>query len=126
MQGDPASGSLWAFSMDPLLRALRKRLALSPGSESGVCADDVGLALSEVKALKRVHGVFYAAEVLAGLQLKIPKCCIVPLEAEFSPELRKSIEALLAVHVPSWKSMPVAAMAEYLGVWIGPAANMEM
>ncbi|CAK0836415.1 unnamed protein product [Prorocentrum cordatum] len=40
--------------------------------------------------------------------------------------LKKSIEALLAVHVPSWKSMPVAAMAEYLGVWIGPAANMEM
>eukprot|EP00959_Pyramimonas_sp_CCMP1952_P358980 7516929-Pyramimonas_sp.AAC.1 len=68
----------------------------------------------------------YAAEVLAGLQLKIPKCCIVPLEAEFSPGLKKSIEALLALHVPSWKSMPVAAMAEYLGVWIGPAANMEM
>eukprot|EP00959_Pyramimonas_sp_CCMP1952_P355245 7441135-Pyramimonas_sp.AAC.1 len=34
MQGDLASGSLWAFSMDPLLRALRKRLALSPGSEA--------------------------------------------------------------------------------------------
>eukprot|EP00959_Pyramimonas_sp_CCMP1952_P463180 9484466-Pyramimonas_sp.AAC.1 len=81
--------------MDPLLRALRQCLDLSPGSESGVCADDVGLASSEAKALERVRGVFYAAEVLAGLQLNIPKCCIVPLEAEFSPFLQKQIEALL-------------------------------
>ena len=57
-QGDPASGSMWALAMDPLLRDLRKRLRKHPGSESGVCADDVGLVLSEIKALPKVHGVF--------------------------------------------------------------------
>eukprot|EP00959_Pyramimonas_sp_CCMP1952_P370417 7757650-Pyramimonas_sp.AAC.1 len=59
--------------MDPLLRALRKRLALSPGSEAGVCADDVGLALSEVKALRRVHGVFLCCRSPSGASIKDTK-----------------------------------------------------
>ncbi|CAK0858577.1 unnamed protein product [Prorocentrum cordatum] len=46
--------------------------------------------------------------------------------AEFSPFLQKQIEALLEMHAPSWKHIPVLPMAEYLGAWIGPAANNEM
>eukprot|EP00959_Pyramimonas_sp_CCMP1952_P380947 7981728-Pyramimonas_sp.AAC.1 len=42
MQGDPASGTLWALAMDPFLRDMRSRLRKHPGCEIGVCADDIG------------------------------------------------------------------------------------
>eukprot|EP00959_Pyramimonas_sp_CCMP1952_P185171 3872045-Pyramimonas_sp.AAC.1 len=126
MQGGPSSGSLWALAMDPLSRDMRSRLRKHPGSEVGVCADDVEVAVRELAALSRLSGTFYAARLLAGLWLKIPKCQIIHVSAPLSSQLAEQVQSRLSQLVPRWAAMPIVSAAEYIGVWIGPAASREL
>eukprot|EP00959_Pyramimonas_sp_CCMP1952_P335209 7019029-Pyramimonas_sp.AAC.1 len=107
MQGDPASGTLRALAMDPFLRDMRSRLRRHPGCEIGACADDIGATVAELQARSRLSGVFYAADFLAGLALKIPKCRLVPVSEAFSSSLHLQVQERLAKLVPRWRSIPI-------------------
>eukprot|EP00959_Pyramimonas_sp_CCMP1952_P179829 3760319-Pyramimonas_sp.AAC.1 len=90
---------------------MRKRLKKHTGSAGGVCAGDVGALVGDLQALARLSEVFYAAEFLAGLKLKVPKCKLVPVHHAFSEELRSQVAAALAGLAPRWGGIPIVGSA---------------
>ena len=115
LQGCPLSGSLFALCVDPLYKMLRARLLQDaiPCAAVTACADDVGIALADVRLADRAAEVFVAAERCARLRLKPRKCKLIPL-AETDPD--PAVWAgIIACVVPAWRDFHVVAYAKYLG-----------
>ena len=82
------------------------------------CVDDLGFALDCLARLKKVHDTLSIAARVAGLIVKVPKCCLAPLRA-WSPQVVEIIRDWIATHIPAWKDIPIRAKAKYLGTFIG-------
>ena len=66
------------------------------------------------------------ARRLASLVLKATKCHIVPLAGPFSPTLAAAVTNFLQTELPGWKDFAVVPQLLYLGMWLGPAAALEV
>lgn len=87
------------------------------------CADDIGAALQKLSDLIVLALVFSAAELLAGLRLKPPKCVLVIISQPFVADLVCSIKKWLVGNIPSWSNFKIASDAKYLGFQLGPTAG---
>ena len=90
-----------------------------------LCADDIGMALRSWRDLIKAYEIFSMAESAAGLTLKPKKCFIVPLAGPLSPHIISSLRDFLAANTPQWYDFSIVSAAEYLGVWLGPAAKQH-
>ena len=87
------------------------------------CADDVGVALYELRHLKILFPIYQQCEAAAGLTLKPPKCVIVPTGIEWHPDLESAVQSWLHTNIPQWSHFKVKPYAVYLGFFLGPAAG---
>ena len=83
LQGCPASGLLFAWSVDVFVRLLAEAFDMDrPGAARGccrACADDIGLVIGKLQSLDAAFPICADAARLANLVLKPPKCNIIPL-----------------------------------------------
>lgn len=116
-KGCPLSGALFALTLDPLIRRYLSELALR---SSCICAfaDNIGLALLNVYAqLPPVLRIFALWARATGLQLKIPKCVLIPLFDGIG-----DLQAWLA-RQPEIRDVAVQSFGRYLGIEVGPGAH---
>ena len=123
LQGCPLSGALFNFAMDPLLHLFAK-LVVNPGlGKVMACADDIGIALSQLQHLHICHNIFCAYQRVSGLHLKARKCFCVLTSIVSSPHNREVVSKWLQENIPEWSSMCVCSSAKYLGIFLGPGAG---
>ena len=82
LQGCPASAFLFTVSLDPFLYAFEASLCNTQNRRTGImraCADDLGVALRNLRQLTLMEPIFEDARVLAGLTLKPKKCVLIVL-----------------------------------------------
>ena len=131
LQGCPLASVLFVLAMEPFICLFQQLLCPQPHdgfnlSNRGVvtvCADDIAIVLQKWSDLPAVFRIFELARRAAGLSLKPRKCCIIPLSAPLTPHLIEVLRDFLVRYVPAWSQFNISDTAEYLGIWIGPAAN---
>jgi hypothetical protein len=84
-----------------------------------VCADDIGAAAASIPTLAAFYPTFVAAKTYAGLDLKPPKCDIVPTSHPFSPDIIEELRLWLLINIPPWSGFKISDSAKYL-VFLGP------
>ena len=104
LQGDPLSAVLYVLCIEPLLLILRESVANC--SIIRACADDIGLATSDIRVLRRIYKDFEDFRRIAGNRLKHRKCVIVALSAPLKQAIL-DIRAFLRNFVPEWASFEV-------------------
>ena len=60
-----------------------------------------------------------------NLSLKMVKCKLVPLIAEFSEAVALQYRTWILAHIPAWHAMQIVPKAKYLGFVLGPAADFD-
>lgn len=109
-QGCPLFGTIFALTLDPLIRHYLSELTLR---SSCICAfaDDIGLALLNVyKQLPSVMRTFGLWARATGLRLKMPKCVLIPLFTDTA-----ALHRWLAAQVDV-QEMAVRDYGRYLGI----------
>eukprot|EP00973_Karenia_brevis_P093765 12418962-Karenia_brevis.AAC.1 len=89
-----------------------------------LCADDIAAVVTHFRVLHVLSEIFRAAESCAGLCLNTKKCILVPL-GPFTPHRVEMIRNFLIQHISQWSRFQVSTSAEYLGLWLGPAASAK-
>ena len=118
-QGCPLSPLLFAFTIDILLRRIKRLL---PGAEVFAFADDIALVVPDVEsALQILSGIFDDLEKVAGLALNRSKCILIPLW----PADVKHISQELITSLPRWADLKVSYSGMYLGAEIGPEGSKD-
>ena len=84
------------------------------------CADDIGIAMLDMRYLKDAFKVFEMSRKIANQCLKPAKCKLIPLNIEMSEELACSIKEWLEAHIPGWSNFVVTSSAKYLGFSTSP------
>jgi hypothetical protein len=79
LQGCPLAGSFFALAIDPFLVKFSSSIDDNGKGKVRGCADDIGIALRDIRDLALVKHIFDEAKLHAGLALKPAKGCIVPL-----------------------------------------------
>eukprot|EP00959_Pyramimonas_sp_CCMP1952_P068877 1437739-Pyramimonas_sp.AAC.1 len=69
---------------------------------TGGCAGDVGAAFKQLMSLLPVERISAVYEKISCLQLKPPKCILVPVGGPFDPDVVQRIQAWLRGHLPQW------------------------
>ena len=119
-QGCPASGSIFALSLDPCIRKIIFTLPIAI-ARLGAYADDLAVVLKDllfdfVKLMQEFDLIARAT----ALHLKSRKCVVIP------SDLRTCIGSLrgkILRLVPAMADIGIAFCARYLGAIIGPAAH---
>ena len=123
LQGCPFSGSLFVIAIDPLLHLFEKYIQ-SPGlGRIYACADDLGAAVTSVRALITVFHLFVRMTEASGLTLKPSKCVLIPLAFELTPENVATLRGWLGTHIPAWRDMQICSKGKYLGLFLGPGVS---
>jgi len=127
LQGCPLSGSLFAISIEPLIRALRKTLhSKFPDGRNGLaraCADDIAIAIPSITKLLDIFPLFERIAKAAGLVLQMRKTLFIPTSIEWSESLVSEIRAWISEHIPAWTDVLLQPCGKYLGIYIGPKAG---
>ena len=110
------------ISLDPFLTYMMSIMS-EDSTCVRACADDIGGAFSSISELRKIVPVFRVAQEVAGLQLKLSKCVIVPLHRRCSPHVVELIKIWLAKHIPIWHDFNVCGASKYLGIFLGPSAG---
>lgn len=106
--------------VDPFLRLLKNPL---PDSTNRAFADDIATIIKKLDDLKSLKANFDRFRDISGLELKIKKCCRIPLGHDPSTEwMTKKSKAITQI-VPNWANFTVAPSVEYLGIIIGPKGS---
>lgn len=113
--GCPLSGLLYATVMDPPLRAMADGLKGCAGGDAKACADDVGAALVELRALRALRRPFALAAGGIGLVLRPDKCRLVTLASWATAGVVHRIKRWLAENIPEWIRLEVTDRGTYLG-----------
>ena len=119
LQGCPASAMLFNLALDPSLAAFERCLEFGKKGIVRVCAGDVCFALQRLAHLPLLFPIYSAAEKLAGLKLKPPKCKVVPC-VKITPETLIAVREWVSEHIPDWNEFEVTGAAELLGFFVGP------
>ena len=117
IQGCPLSGSVFVIVVDPFLRLLRKSLL---DSTNRAFADDIATIVQKLEELQILKVNSDLFRDIPGLDLKIKKCCLIPLGHDPTAEWLKKVSKAIAHIVSKWANFAVAPSAEYLGIIIGP------
>ena len=126
LQGCPMSATLFIFAINPFLLHFEEILEKDKLGIVRACADDIGISLHDFRSLANVSIVFECAKRLANLNLKPPKCHIVPLNCPSSDSGQPDYSLItkwLEVHIPNWKTFQICRAAKYLGFFLGPGAG---
>ena len=132
LQGCPMSATLFLFAIDPFLVHFEQSLSRKYEGAIRVCADDIGAALADYRALKALERVFACAKRFANLTLKPAKCNVIPLnqiapDSDFSFEKENAlISKWLHEVIPHWSHFQLVPTAKYLGFYLGPGAGKMM
>ena len=124
-QGCPGSAFLFDAALDPFLAAFEKVLTNAGRGIQRACADDIGIAIKSLSALRYVFPIFQSAECIAGMTLKPKKCILIPTSEPFSEELVRSIQRWLTTNIPAWANFSIKSSGKYLGFFLGPTADKE-
>ena len=124
LQGCPLSGLLFAWVIQPMLWAIEALIDRPRLAVSRACADDLGAVLADFRTLPLLE-LFETMATVSGLHLKPRKCQIVPLWTEFSTHVIGLLRDLLRQFSPAWCDFHIVKVANYLGFWLGPAANLD-
>ncbi|CAK0903885.1 unnamed protein product [Prorocentrum cordatum] len=90
------------------------------------CADDLGLVLKAVAHLAHLADVMILMDVLAGLELKAPKCRVIPLAGEVNAELILKLRSALIAIVPRFEDFNICDHLTCLGLPLGPGATEKL
>eukprot|EP00973_Karenia_brevis_P089527 12398192-Karenia_brevis.AAC.1 len=123
LQGCPLAALLFVIAAEPFALLFKMQINDLHLGYVGLCADDVGAVLKSCNSLNILHEIFRFASELAGLQLNIKKCFIVPLSSPLSLHVVSILRQYLQSYIPAWTQFNIAATAEYLGIWLGPASG---
>ena len=123
LQGCPLAALLFVLGIDPFFCKLYDIVINQGLGIVRACADDIAIVIKNLNSLSVIFPIFHVAETCAGLALKPRKCFLVPLFAACTHDTILYIHNYLNMHVPAWRDFNVAATAEYLGIWFGPAAG---
>ena len=122
LQGCALSGSIFVISLGPFLRYAEQLLSGSTHNTLRACADDLGAVLAHFTTLRQLYQLFCLLAAFTNLHLNLTKCHIAPLVPLTQQQVNRLKVWLLEV-LPQWSAMDIATSAEYLGTWIGPAAD---
>ena len=113
LQGCPFSGSLFVIAIDPLLHLFEKYIH-SPGlGRIYACADDIGAAVTSVRALIIVFHLFARMTKASGLTLKPSKCVLIPLAFELTAENVATLREWLRINIPAWCDIQICSKGKY-------------
>ena len=124
LQGCPGSAFLFNNALDPFLILFHATLREGNRGIIRACADDIGTVLARLKHLGLLVPIFARAKTLAGLNLKPPKCTLVPL-CKFSDEVASDISRWIKKHIPQWGCFAVQDSTKLLGFFLGPGAGKK-
>ena len=130
LQGDPFSATLFVIALDPFLGLLADKISnrsviTSSSDELPAvrgCADDLALVLTSFKQFSVARVCFEWFENVSSLQLKFPKCTVVPISLNRDSSLIEAWRERLRAWAPSWANMAIKFSALYLGIFVGPGA----
>jgi len=122
LQGCPGSEILFNNALDPFLFLMHRQLREDNRGVIRACADDLGTAQARLKHLGLLFPIYESARHFAGLNLKPPKCNIVPL-CTMSSETVKNIRKWLARNIPDWADFGIQDSTKMLGIYLGPGAG---
>ncbi|CAK0891794.1 unnamed protein product [Prorocentrum cordatum] len=125
IQGCPGSGFPFALCADPFAQDFDRSVSLRGRGIIRACADDVGAAIARIEVLKVLFRIFMVAARVASLILKISKCKLAPLAAEFPPALADQCRSWIQARIPEWCSVEIAGSLVYLGLRLGPDAMLN-
>ena len=126
LQGCPLSGLIFVLVLDPLLNVFSSRIDSRGLAVTRACADDIGAAIADFKALAEYEKWFSLMSKIAGLCLKPKKCVLIPTASKLSLHLKSRFRDELFKLVPAWGTFVIAECGKYLGFWLGPAASEDM
>ncbi|CAK0898651.1 unnamed protein product, partial [Prorocentrum cordatum] len=126
IQGCGWSGTLYALGTACFLLNLETVLEAQGRGLCRACADDLGLVLRAVAYLVYLADVMLCMEILAGLELKAPKCHIFPLAGQVNADLALRLKNALLAIVPKFKDFNVCDHLTYLGLLLGPGATDQL
>ena len=109
--------------IDPFFMAMERAIDDACRGMVRTCADDVGVALYELRHSKVFFPIYEQCKSATGLALKPPKCVIVPTGIEWHHDLEPAIQSWLQTNIPQWAHFKVKPYAVYLGFFLGPAAG---
>ena len=118
-QGCPLSPLLFAIAIDLFLRRLSRHL---PTAKIRAFADDIAVVLPNLQEdLPKVARLFAGIGHVAGLQLNIPKCVLMPLWPVQHDQVRRH----LCISAQEFASITISECGTYLGIVIGPGAGQS-
>ena len=123
LQGCPLSGSLFVVTIDPLLALFKKKLEDTGLGRVRTCADDIGIALRELRHLGVIFELFHWFRKVSGLALKPRKCNMILTVCECSVGTLRTIRRWLQLWFPAWAGFQICDTAKYLGLYLGPQAS---
>jgi hypothetical protein len=123
LQGCPLSGLIFVLVMDPLLAAMEGLIDKTGLATTRACADDIGSAIRDIRALKIFANLFKIMARISNLKLKASKCVVVPVASKFSPSLVEVFRDWLRANLVEWALFAILAEGKYLGFMLGPAAG---
>ncbi|CAK0821360.1 unnamed protein product [Prorocentrum cordatum] len=126
IQGCGWSGTLYALGTACFLLNLETVPEAQGRGLCRACADDLGLALRASAYLVYLADVMLCMEILAGLELKAPKCHIIPLAGQVNADLILKLKNALLNIVPKFKDFNICDRLTYLGLLLGPGATDQL
>eukprot|EP00973_Karenia_brevis_P009234 1253076-Karenia_brevis.AAC.1 len=123
MQGCPLAALLFVIAMEPFCILFTRQLESLDLGRVRLCADDIGVVLKSWRSLVVLFHIFKLAEQCASLRLNLKKCFLVPISAPLSPHVISTLRDFLVSRITPWADFNITACAEYLGIWLGPAAS---
>ena len=114
----PLASLCFVITFDPFLNIFDRILVQKNLGIVRACAGDVGCAIASVESLRPVASVFKLAKLLAGLNIKLKKCAIVPAD-DWLPSLAVKFKEWIRTHIPGWSDIAIVPSAKYLGMFIG-------
>ena len=118
IQGCPLASDCFVIAFDPFLNFFNAIICQKGLGNVHACVDDVGCALRSICTLSPISRIFKLANVLAGLDIKFRKSCVVPL-VTWTSTTESTIKACIASSLPGRRDISVAQNAKYLGTFLG-------